>query len=404
MYKFPSNLNIEHVRQIVNAHNESLGVQAFREINRRDITIFNYVVMFDGAFPSFTGDEKADHIAAVLRECRGLTFRTDTGEIAVRKFQKFFNVNERDETQAGSIDWSKDHVILEKLDGSMLTPYLASNGVLEWHTKMGRTDVALPVEEFVLKNKVFEDFARHQITHGRTPIFEWCSPQQKIVIDYPHDQLILTAIRENWSGTYYPYAEMETTAEEWDIPVVKALGQVSDHHTFLRDAALLDDMEGYVVRFDDGYMVKVKGDWYRQMHATKEALQHEKDVWAMILGDNIDDVKAVMDEADRERVDRFIRVFETSIGDTANRLDTAVKDFKQRYGQDRKKFATEFVTSFTPMEKSLMFSIYDDKDAVSVVRDYLRKNTGTSTKIDFVRPLINVSWEQFRDRTLRLDA
>lgn len=404
MYEFPSNLNIDHVRQIVNAHNERLGVQAFREIVRGDFTIFNYVVQFDGTFPSFTGDVEQDQIAAILRECRGLTFATDTGEVVIRKFQKFFNVNEREETQAASIDWSKSHVILEKLDGSMLTPYLSTDGELHWHTKMGRTDVARPVEDFVRKNSVLEEFSRHQIAHGRTAIFEWCSPQQKIVIDYPDDQLILTAIRDNWSGTYYPYDVMVETATDWNIPVVKALGQVADHHTFLKDAALVDDMEGYVVRFDNGYMVKVKGDWYRQMHATKEALQFEKDVWAMVLSDKIDDIKVMMDEEDRRRVDRFMQTFETSINQVASRLSRAVTDFKTNNGNDRKKFATEFLTTFNSMEKSLMFPIYDDKDAATVIRDYLRKNTGSSSKIEFVRPLVNVSWEDFRDRNLRLDA
>src|SRR5574343_2058061 len=144
-YQFATELHINEVRAIIEKHNESLGSKAFIEADRGDHVIFNYVVAFEGSFPEpNTGDHHTDRERAILRECRGLIMCKNTGLPLARRFQKFFNVNEKPETQIGAIDWSKPHVILEKLDGSMITPCM-SGGRLRWGTKMGATDVATPV-------------------------------------------------------------------------------------------------------------------------------------------------------------------------------------------------------------------------------------------------------------------
>ena len=52
---------------------------------------------------------------------------------------KFFNVNEREETLIQHIDFSQPHLILEKLDGSMITPFEVDSRI-RWGTKMGLTD------------------------------------------------------------------------------------------------------------------------------------------------------------------------------------------------------------------------------------------------------------------------
>lgn len=50
-------------------------------------------------------------------ECRGIIFCEKTGQVLARRFHKFFNVNEQDETQAELIDLARPHFILEKADG-----------------------------------------------------------------------------------------------------------------------------------------------------------------------------------------------------------------------------------------------------------------------------------------------
>ena len=65
-------------------------------------------------------------------EMRGLIIDERTGEVLARPFQKFWNFNE---AGAAGTDWSEPHVILPKLDGSLVYP--SGN---RWTTRGGVTD------------------------------------------------------------------------------------------------------------------------------------------------------------------------------------------------------------------------------------------------------------------------
>ena len=71
-------------------------------------------------------DEQTKTDWKIRRECRGLIFHAETGKLLSRRFHKFFNVNELDETDAEVIDLSKPYVLLEKLDGSFIAPYFTN--------------------------------------------------------------------------------------------------------------------------------------------------------------------------------------------------------------------------------------------------------------------------------------
>ncbi len=193
-YKFPVITNISQVLPLIADKPEFIVA-----VKDGGYTVVNYVVMTGNTFPDVENENDA-----ILRELRGIIFDTATGNVLQRRFHKFFNCNERAETQAGQIDFDEPHVILEKLDGSMITPVQTTDG-LRWGTKMGVTQVALPVEEFVATRRNYIEMAEFCSKKGWTPIFEWTSRQQAIVIDYPEDNLILTAVRDNVTGEYLPY-------------------------------------------------------------------------------------------------------------------------------------------------------------------------------------------------------
>jgi putative RNA ligase len=81
----------------------------------------------------------------------------------------------------------------------------------------------MQAECFVGQNHNYIDFADHMLTKGFTPIFEWCSPQQQIVVKYPHDRLVLTAIRGTVNGIYIPYTHLKAMGESNGIDVVKTI-------------------------------------------------------------------------------------------------------------------------------------------------------------------------------------
>lgn len=403
-YQFPVDITLDEVRATIARHNERTGTKAFIEADRGDHVIFNYVVAFADSFPSPTTGTDLDREYSILRECRGLTFHKD-GRILTRKFAKFFNVNEKPETQTNLIDWSQPHVVLEKLDGSMITPLWLGDmddinaDELRWATKMGMTDVAKPVEEFVRQNPHYARWVVGAMASGFTPIFEWCSRQQKIVIDYPEDQLVLIAIRNNSTGLYSSHPEM-LKAEASGIKVVRSLeGNAENIEQFMAEAKDLEGAEGYIIRFDDGHMVKVKGAWYVQIHKTKDILQHEKDVLQLIFEDRIDDAKGFMDAEDRERVERYEKDLATNIEAKGVELTTLAASLTAE-GMTKKEFVGR-VRSLTlqDQEQGILFRVFDGGSAADTIRSIIAKHISTGPRVESIRHLmLGLNWNDYRDR------
>jgi RNA ligase len=160
-------------------------------------TVINYVVAMSDTFDM---EDENDLGGTIRRECRGIIFDKQ-GNIMSRPFHKFFSVGEREETQTHAIDISQPHVIMEKMDGSMIRPILF-DGYIRWASKMGITSVGMQAEEFVAKNIKYKNFASWCIKEGLTPIFEWTSPFNQIVLPYEEENLTLLAVRDNVTGVY----------------------------------------------------------------------------------------------------------------------------------------------------------------------------------------------------------
>jgi RNA ligase len=206
-YEFPIIRNINDVLPAIEGRHE------FVVANKGSYTVINYNVMMADTFPDVILDpdpydiaaglyEQYDYNAAIRRECRGIIFDTATGDIIRRPFHKFFNVNEREETQLDRLDFSKEHWIDTKLDGSMIAVFL-HEGEIVYGTKMVAPDFHDLVKQFVDASNVdYEGFCRKVIAEGYTPIFEFMHPQKRIVIDYGAPALTLLAVRHMITGQF----------------------------------------------------------------------------------------------------------------------------------------------------------------------------------------------------------
>lgn len=345
-YEFPVINHISEVLEVIKDRPE------FIVAVKDGYTVINYVVAGVDTFPPVT-----DWATAVLRECRGLVFDNETGAVIARRFHKFFNLGEREELLAGNFEM-KTHKIPVKLDGSMITP-IPLNGKIFWGTKMGITDVAASVQEFVNAHPEYEQFAIDETKCKYTPIFEWCSNKQRIVIDHPEDSLILLAIRDNVNGDYVPRALLETTTEYYGIPLVPLI-EVGDNltdevHETIRAQ---EGAEGVVVTFDNGHMVKIKSDWYVRLHRTKDAISTERKVVDLMLNGNIDDLKPLMDKESFDKIISYEQSFCHAIGETIAGI-LATVDHLEAEGVDKKTFAIEY--SKSSRVASLIFKWYDNK-------------------------------------------
>jgi RNA ligase len=388
-YQFPEIKHLDDVRPAIAGRDEFI-------IAERDWGyVVNYLVVMSDTFPevktaggSAAMREEANLHKAIRRECRGLLFYPD-GRIMARRLHKFFNINERDETQFSEIDFTQPHVILEKLDGSMITPVVVGNDI-RWGTKMGITEVSMGPEEFVARNPDYQEFAEFAIGAGKTPIFEWCSRKQRIVVDYPEDRLVLIAIRDNVTGEYVSYEGLKNLVGPFKIDLVKTYEGSAKSMTHLMDETkTAEGLEGYIIRFDNGHMLKVKGEWYLRIHKSKDNLTFEKNVVDMLVNEKMDDAKSFMMNEDRERVEQFETEFWQGVADSVKRYESYFQTVLKS-GLDRKRYALEWmptIKSNDPFAPSYVFARFNGKDPRELIVEEIRKNTGTQTKIDSVRHL-----------------
>jgi RNA ligase len=359
-YEFPDNITLDEVREVIKDDPNFIIVE------KGSYTVVNYVRMGSDTFPPVI-----DRATAIRRELRGLIFDTVTGEVISRPFHKFFNYGER--ADCSFVDVNKKQHFLEKLDGSMIRP-IPINGFIRWGTKMGVTEVAMQAEEFVANNPKYKKFAQYCIDINHTPIFEWCSRQQRIVVDYPEDMLILTAIRDNFSGRYFNVLTLTNMSRHFDIPVVNQV--VSHKHpvTFEETVDMIrkwDVKEGIVVRFDDGTMVKIKADNYIALHRAKSMLENERDVVGLIIDEKTDDLMPLLSDDDKNKLVAFQDAVWKDIYDFWGNINSELMLIAAS-GISRKDFAIKTQDS-EPTMRGLIFKVWDKKEE-GISLDMVKKN------------------------------
>lgn len=338
---------------------EALKSDNFIVADKGAYHVISYTVNHPETFP-----EIVDGPTAVMREFRGLIFDAVTGELIRRPFHKFFNLNERAETR--DIDFSANHDILEKLDGSMIAPFKTSDGVLRWGTKMGETDVSQQAVEFVAQHPQYIEFAENLIRNGVTPIFEWCSRKQRIVLDYPEDRLVLTALRYMYSGEYYDYESMVTIGKKYNIEVSKSLVKQKTFEEFVPIIRAHEGEEGVVVRFQCGKMLKVKGDWYVKVHKAKDDISKEHNLAALVMEEKIDDLKSILLASDVERIEEFELHVWDALKTAQNNLFSTIFSLRLE-GVTKKHFALNLAKLTDKWKHSFIFKALENEESLAEI-------------------------------------
>lgn len=387
-YQFPIIKDLSEVRSVID------GVDGFILAEREWGWVANYLQMGTETFPEVNSVSDA-----IRRECRGLIFSPE-GRLISRPYHKFFNVNERDETQVNRIDLSQPHVILEKLDGSMVRP-IPIGKAYRLGTKMGVTDVSMQAEVWLASNPDYDAFVRECLINEVTPIFEWVSRKQRIVIDYPVDRMVLTAVRSNYTGLYVDMPTLRDMASSYNVNVVNEYrGSVDSMEQLLAETHDLTGQEGWVIRFLDGHMLKLKGSEYVAIHKAKDRLLRENGVIDMILDEQMDDVKAALPSEDRHVLEEFERNFWHGLVATSSTWEREYRKVKNIFGDDRKAFALQSAQTLEQNLRGAIFKAWDNSafNFQNAVIDAVKKNLGTQTKVNDARHLWGgVEWKYRND-------
>lgn len=172
----------------------------------------------------------------------------------------------------------------------------------------------------------------------------------------------------------------------FNIPVVRAFEPQTDMKAFIDYVSGLEDTEGFVVRFNDGHMVKLKSHWYIQIHRAKEAILQDRNIVELILDEKLDDVKAHLPEEDRFELGRFEHLFLTDMYGQALFVVNMLGHIRDE-NIDRKTFALEIGPQFDSYTRSTIFKCWDEKDdtkIVNEVKNVIRNNLSKTAKYEAI--------------------
>ena len=304
------------------------GRDEFVVKSREQFIIVDYVHIESDTFDV---DPENPLTGMIRRECRGMLF-DKSGKLISRAFNKFFNLNEREETMLENIDFSKPHRVMTKMDGSMIRPFLL-DGNVEFGSMLGLTDWGKYAENWAKNNWTVNqyDMIKEALYRNETPIFEWVSPDNRIVVQYDASEegLYYLVSRNNLTGEYiFDQALID------NIKSARNEGVVKSPEDFVDSVRGLQTGEGVVIYFDDGMLLKLKADDYVKAHRALDLTRDDWHIAELILMEEIDDLRPVLNQEARERVDafetKFWELFHMKVDYLYERADTLVTKYPNR--------------------------------------------------------------------------
>jgi RNA ligase len=309
---------------------------------------------------TFTGKDNIE--TAILQNLRGTCFDKD-GKIIRLMYHKFHNLNENPEYHHEKI--AKDHgdrySVEQKLDGSLIAPIKITEANYRLGTRAGVTEYSDMAEQY-LKSVDFDVLLDYDnlimtcLNLNLTPMFEFCSRKNRVVIDHPVDRLVLHGIRCMVTGVYvniYSFP-VPSKAERVEIRSSEesSLTEVAAH------IAELENDEGVVLKYPDGFMVKMKSLEYVNLHRCVDGLRTETSVLKLILNNQLDDALAIIKDDLKNKVVAYRDSVLQSIENSEATIRLQYANLVQNGKPVKKDFAKLI---FDNEFKSQLFLMYDDK-------------------------------------------
>ena len=352
----------------------------------KDLTIWNYSqkVQYEKLWDDIT------------LQCRGLVTNSK-GQIVARPFKKFFNLEEMDSPPSGEFK------VYEKMDGSLGILFYYEEELTDerryniwfnnnYETGMERFFDPNNLPDF--DNSYYEptpktkgewilatrgSFTSPQAIKGKeildkkydvsslrkdnTYLFEIIFKENRIVVNYGDDEkLVLLGAIHTETGNEVPDSSLFFMQEgDWELVMTyKTWGEGYD----LLKKEIQKDREGYVIKFKNGFRMKIKGDEYVRLHKILTNISN-RDIWEY-LKDN-----KPFDELLERVPDEFNDWVKTTISDlkygcfqlreTAGKLHDGFRygKFGDRNPEPTKKEFAEFVVQQQDVLHAIMFAMWN---------------------------------------------
>lgn len=315
------------------------------------LTIWNYT-------PEVQYGEKWDEVTLA---CRGLVTDNE-GNIVARPFKKFFNIEENKHTP------TQDFEVFEKMDGTLGIIFKYEGEVIYATRGSFTSDQAKWMENYC-KEYNFNDI----LVDGHTYLFEIIYPENRIVVDYEgQERLVLLGIIKTETGEEIPYDDI--VVAPWDI--VEKYDGIRDYSEL--KGKVLQNHEGFVVRFSNGDRMKIKGEEYLRLHKIMTNIS-TTGVWEHLSkGGNINDLLKDVPDEFYKKVKEYADLLKYGYYQVSEYCGKSHDYFRYGKYNDReveptkKQFADHVINHGHPPYRAVMFAMWDGKPYEKLIWNILK--------------------------------
>lgn len=245
-----------------------------------DLVLYNYTdkCTFDKAWDEYT------------IKCRGIIFDKNTKEVVSYVPHKFFNMGEHETTMFKNLPQDENYEIFDKIDGSFITMswykddwVIATRGSFE-------SDQAKEARKIILAKYPIDKFDKN-ISY----IFEVIYPENRVnpgarlVVDYGdvRDVISLMMFNKAASGKELTRNQVLAECERLGLKAATKYEKTIEEVIELQKT-IPANQEGFVIRFENGLRVKVKGEEYLRLNKIYNSIS-PLSIWdALVEGGVVD--------------------------------------------------------------------------------------------------------------------
>lgn len=226
-----------------------------REYKHNTLPLIGFVYSFEC--------EMQNHWDSITKYARGIVFDT-SGNLIAFPFPKFFNLNQHEETKLENLP-NLPFTVTTKEDGSLIIVFHYQGQWICSTKGSFHSEQANWANNF-LKNMKYGWNSLSYLGENNTYLFEGIYPENRIVVDYNGFSGF------KFIGAFSRYFKKEMTDDIFPFissffPFTKTHNLTLEEIIEVCNTSLKGiEQEGFVLRYDNGLRVKIKGEDYKNIH------------------------------------------------------------------------------------------------------------------------------------------
>jgi RNA ligase len=301
----------------------------------------------------------------VTEKCRGLIVDA-VGNIRALPFKKFYNY---EEIQDKSLIPNLPFKAYEKMDGSLGISYWIGNTMFLATRGSFKSNQAM-MGTAILHSKGWD--VLNQLDKNLTYLFEIITQEDPKVVNYGKlDEIFLLAVIDTNTGKELNIEDFRGLFEP-----VREYKDIANWET-LRDDIDGTNREGFVIKFENGFRVKLKYDEYFDLFEIVYGL-NDNAIFKMLYNDQLDDLLALVSRVQNSHKERIQERINYYVGWFNHIRLQCFNDFRNDFA-DRKEAAEYFKTCEYP---SVLFAMLNGEDVTRYIWKIIAKSRKNDRQID----------------------